>query len=93
MTSTMTPTEPSDGGPEEDSAVLTPEVSAEQAAAIALVQQNAPDARFGRFVASPIPGQPQHHQVNRVDKHGLLLTNGWTFLVKGVEEHPGGKSR
>ncbi|HEY5857756.1 MAG TPA: hypothetical protein VIW24_27900 [Aldersonia sp.] len=53
----------------------------EAGASITLVHERAPDARFGRFVSRPIPGQPDYRQVNRVEGHGLILTNGWTFLV------------
>ncbi|MGB3676818.1 MAG: hypothetical protein WA988_20505 [Candidatus Nanopelagicales bacterium] len=49
--------------------------------AIALVRAKAPDARFGRFAANTIEGEPDYLQVTRVDKTGLPLANGWTFLV------------
>ncbi|MEU0539830.1 hypothetical protein ABZ319_08155 [Nocardia sp. NPDC005978] len=49
--------------------------------AIALVRANAPDARFGRFTAAPVPNRRDTWQVTRVDADGLILRDGWTFLV------------
>lgn len=49
--------------------------------AIELVKARALDARFGRFRCREIPGHDEYRQVNRVDGNGLVLANGWTFLV------------
>lgn len=50
-------------------------------AAIRLVRDKATEARFGRFAAQGVAGHPDWVQVNRVDREGMLLLNGWTYLV------------
>ncbi|MFB8003463.1 hypothetical protein [Nocardia sp. NPDC056000] len=49
--------------------------------AIALVRAKAPETRFGRFTARRPANGGKYIQVNRVDADGLVLPNGWTFLV------------
>lgn len=50
-------------------------------AAIDLVRAKAAEALFGRFAARRVAGHPDWVQVNRVDREGILLSNGWTYLV------------
>ncbi|WP_157556551.1 hypothetical protein [Nocardia acidivorans] len=49
--------------------------------AIELVRAKAPETRFGRLTARPIPNSDKYIQVNRVDAAGVALSGGWTFLV------------
>ncbi|MGV9409419.1 hypothetical protein ACWDOP_05845 [Nocardia sp. NPDC003693] len=49
--------------------------------AIVLVRAHAPDARFGNFTAAPVPNRRDTWQVTRVNTDGLILRDGWTFLV------------
>ena len=54
---------------------------ARAAAAVALVRHRAPETRFLLIAARPVPDHPGHYQVNRVDRTGRALPDGWTFLV------------
>ncbi|WP_421845731.1 hypothetical protein [Mycobacterium sp.] len=51
------------------------------AAAVALVRQRAPETRFLPLAARLVPDHPGYFQVNRVDRAGRVLPNGWTFLA------------
>ena len=59
--------------------IETVDTRASAAAAVALVRQRAPEARFLPIAARPVPDHPGYFQVNRVDR--TALPGGWTFLV------------
>ncbi len=49
--------------------------------AIMLVRAQAPETRLLPIAARLIADHPEYVQVNRVDRSGNALKDGWTFLV------------
>ena len=49
--------------------------------AIMLVHEQAPETRLLPIATRPITGHPEYVQVDRVDRSGIALKGGWTFLV------------
>ena len=49
--------------------------------AVTLVREHARETRLLPIAARPIADHPEYQQVNRVDRDGAAVKNGWTFLV------------